>query len=198
MLESLAFVLLKTFVAYMFHKTLHAADTVRIDQAPGWYYKAKKGHACVSAFAKGGIASVDAAKRYANDALVRRIDETVAAIIQDNFRHVEKPAERALIAGFATDPGLPGFVRAYAQTTNIEYRKKVDTSFARACIGEQPLTRYERERLEAIRVAVMMINRGQAFDDLDRELPAEPGHPPRPPGQAAGPFGELEAETPDS
>jgi hypothetical protein len=198
MLESLAFVLLKTFVAYMFHKALHAADTVRIDQAPGWYYKAKKGHACVSTYAKGGIASVDAAKRYANDALVRRIDETVQAVVQDNFRQVEKTAERTLIASFATDPGLPRFVRAYAQTTNIEYRKKIDTSFARACIGGEPLTRYQRERLEAIRLAVMMKYRGQAFDDLDRELPAEPGHPQRLPGRAADPFNELEAETPDN
>jgi len=195
MLESLAFVLLKTFVAYMFHKALVAADTVRIDDAPRWYYKAKKGYACASAYAKGGMGSVDSAKRYANDALVRHINETVQAVIHDNFRQDEKPAERDLIAGFETDPGLPAFIRAHARTANIEYRKKVDTAFARACIGEQPLTRYQGERLEAIRIAVIGKYQAEAFDDLDREMPTESGHPQRPSGKAGDPFGELEAET---
>jgi len=195
MLESLAFVLLKTFVAYMFHKALVSADTVRIDNAPRWYYKVKKGHACASAYARGGMSSVDLAKRHANDALVRHINETVQAIIHDNFRHVEKPAERALIAGFETDPGLPAFIRAYAQTANIEYRKKVDTTFTRACIGEQPLTRYQGERLEAIRIAVIGKYQAEAFDDLDREMPTESGHPQHPSGTPGDAFGELEAET---
>ncbi|MEA3412437.1 MAG: hypothetical protein U9R74_12995, partial [Pseudomonadota bacterium] len=176
-------------------KALHLADTAYIDGAPRWYYNAKKGHACASGYAKGGMASVDAVKHNANEALVKRIDETVQAVIHEHFRHVEKPAERALIAGFETDPGLPRFIQAHARTSNLEYKKKIDTSFARACVAEQPLTRYQGERLEAIRVAVIRKYQFEAFDELDQEIPTETGGARRPPGKAGDPFGELEVET---
>jgi hypothetical protein len=173
MLESLAFVLFKTFVAYLFDRQLRQQDTVMIEGAPPWYYQNKADNICASGFAKGDFEAIDQARHRARQAVVQRIDEATKKMIYENFSVSNNPAERELVKRFETDEVLPRFVKAKSRFYNIEYREKVDKAFARNCVDRQSLLDYEQERLEKIRVAVIEQYQQEAFSELETEWPVE-------------------------
>jgi hypothetical protein len=173
MLESLAFVLFKTFVAYLFDRQLRQQDTVMIEGAPPWYYQNKADHVCASGFAKGDFEAIDQARYRAQQAVVQRIDEATKRMIYEKFSANNNPAEWEMVKRFETDKALSRFVKAKSRFYNIEYREKVDKAFARNCVDRQSLLDYEQARLEKIRVAVIEKYQQEAFSELETERPVE-------------------------
>ncbi|MCP4406721.1 MAG: hypothetical protein GY807_02995 [Gammaproteobacteria bacterium] len=175
MLEALAFVLFKTYVAYMFDQHLRQQDNVMIEGAPQWYYQRKEDHVCASGFAKGDFDSIDKARHRAQDALVRLIDDATKAMVYKHFSENTNPAEQELVKRFESDEALPRFVKAKARFHNVEYQEETNKAFARNCVDRSSLLSYEQERLQKIHVAVIEKYRHEAFDELEAERPADGG-----------------------
>jgi hypothetical protein len=210
MLESLAFALFKTFIVYLFDQNLRQGDTVQIEGAPRWYSQDQADQVCASGHAKGGFEAIEQARRQAQQALARRIDEATKKTVHAEFRISNNPAEQALVKRFETDEALPQLVNAKSQFHNTEYRKEAHEAFARSCIDRPSLLGYEKERLEKLRVAVIEEYRHRAFGELESEQPAEgnaeqelkqdashksKGSPAESPSSSQDPFLELERST---
>lgn len=174
MLESLAFALVKTFIAFMFQQHLEHAQSVRIEGAPKWYYQQTVEHICDSGFAYGRLEAVDAAKADARKQMVMRLNTALETVAYENFRNRTDPAERALIDQFKKDENLPVFVEGNVIYENIEYRQKRSTAYARVCIPKETLQAYQEERVGKLKKAVTLHHRDRAFDTLDSELNALP------------------------
>jgi hypothetical protein len=171
MLEALAFTLFKTYVAYLFSQQLLQHETVQIEGAPKWYYQTVDDHVCRSGFGSGDLDAVETAKQNARNALVQSIDRGVNTVIYEHFREVENPAEQELIARFQTDAMLPQFIDSNAQYHNVEYLDEANKGFARACVQSKHLVKYQERRLDNIRIAVLEKYRGEAFGELEAEIP---------------------------
>jgi hypothetical protein len=171
MLEALAFTLFKTYLAFLFGQQLRQQDTVLIEGAPKWYYQTVDDHVCRSSFGIGDLDAIETAKKNARYALVQHIDRGVKTVIYEHFSEVENPAERELIARFEKDAMLPRFVDSNLQYQNVEYLNEVNKGFARVCIQTNNLVKYQKNRLNNIRIAVLEKYRGEAFDELEAETP---------------------------
>jgi hypothetical protein len=171
MLETLAFTLFKAYVAFLFGQQLRQQDTVLIEGAPKWYYQTVDDHVCRSGFGTGDLGAIETAKQNARYALVQNIDKGVKTVIYEHFREVENPAERELIARFEADAILPRFVDSNLRYHNVEYLDEVNKGFARVCVQTKNLVKYQKNRLENIRIAVLEKYRSEAFDELEAEIP---------------------------
>ncbi len=175
MIESLAFALVKTFIAFMFEQHLEHMQSVHIQGAPKWYYQQTVDHICDSGFAYGNLQAVDLAKAEARRQMVMHLSTALETVVHENFRDNRDPAERALIARFKRDENLPVFVETSVIYENIEYQDQRTTAYARVCIPKDTLLAYQEERVGKLKKAVTLHHRDRAFDTLDQELGALPG-----------------------
>lgn len=170
MIESLAFVLVKTFIAFTFEQHLEHMQSVHIQGAPKWYYQQTADHICDSGFAHGNLRAIDAAKADARKQMVTRLETALETVVHENFRNQRAPVERALIERFKRDENLPVFVEASVIYENIEYQKPTSTAYARVCIPRETLLAYQEERVGKLKKAVTLHHRDRAFDELDSAL----------------------------
>ncbi len=74
MFESIALALAKALATYLFKYYVMATPVVKIEGAPGWYYKESSSEICVFAHERGGYNAVDALKGRSSTLMAEKID----------------------------------------------------------------------------------------------------------------------------
>ncbi len=174
MLESLAFALVKTFVSFMFEQHLENMQAVRIQGAPGWYYQQTAYHVCDSGVAYGPLRALEEAKADAREHMRARMQRALESAAHEKYQGRVGTAESALIARFAQDENLPAFIHGNVVYENLEYSEKKATAYARACMSEDTLTRYQSDRMLKLAKSVSHHRRDAAMDTLDAEMQTQP------------------------
>ena len=169
-LESLAFAILKAYVAYAFDAHLRQQETILIEGAPRWYYHSIRDNVCASGFARGGLEAVEFAKLGAHRSLTQVIDITTKVMVDEQFHSVRTPIEWSMITDFENDADLFLFLSHSGKYLNVEYRQDIQTAFTRFCVTLESLMRYQAKRLEEIHLALLLNQRDEAFNELERSI----------------------------
>lgn len=170
MIESLAFALAKTLIAFMFEQHLENMQSVRLEGAPAWYAQQTRDHICDSGHAYGRLGAVDGAKSSAKQEMEQRLQRAMRLVAYDKYRDRTEPAERALIERFSHDENLSTFVESSLVFENIEYKETTMTAYVRICIPKERLEKYQAERVTKLVKSVTHHRRDRGFDELDAEL----------------------------
>jgi len=187
MLESIALGLLKTLASYMLKYYLNSTVGVKIDGAPSWFHKQDKGRICVFTYSQGSMASIDIAKNNAKGKMSKKINELIEIVIYDKYRDLRDPKEIELVNAFKKDELLPVFVNRSLKFRKIEYKKRNATAFVKACIDNEVIQEYQKERMKKIVYQVSHKRASNAFDELDKDT----GNGKK---NSKDPFKELENE----
>jgi hypothetical protein len=166
----IATALTETLVKHMFKKYLDERDKIELGGAPSWYMVELDDKLCTFAHNKGGLDSVEIAKKDATIKMRKQIGKIVEVVIYDNMQNVKNEKEKAIVDKWKVDSNLPVFVDKHLDYSRIAYEDEVDTTFVRACIPRQIIFDYQKNRLEGIKSAVLAQKSSSAFGDLDDEF----------------------------
>lgn len=169
MLEAIITAVVKSLASYLVKYYLESSAGVKIEGAPGWFYKQSENQICVFTYAAGGLAAVDKAKLSAKEKMAASINEIITVMLYDKFRNISDPKEQKLIQHFGKDDNLPIFVAGTIKYKNIEYKKKQDTAYVKACIENQEILDYQKERLVKLKKALTEKRADDAFGELEGE-----------------------------
>ncbi|MCD8491071.1 MAG: hypothetical protein LRY50_11515 [Geovibrio sp.] len=170
MFESIALALAKALATYLFKYYVMATPVVKIEGAPGWYYKESSSEICVFANERGGYNAVDALKGRSGILMAEKIDGILQVAVYDNYRELKDPKEKEFVKAFMKDAELPVFITKTMKFRNIVYDKDIQTAFSKACIEKNELISYQEERLEKLKYSLSHERAGNAFDELEESV----------------------------
>jgi len=165
-LEAIGLSLVKALSSFLFSKMLVYSD-INIQGAPTWFQKPESAYICISTYQEGDLGSVEIAKDKAKKQMSNKLNEIMEIVVYDNYRNLEDKSEKAFVKSFLNDEDLPIFVNKNIEFKNIEYVKKVNTTFVRGCISKDNVIEYEKERIELIRKKLTHKRADNAFEELD-------------------------------
>ena len=170
MFESIALALAKALATYLFKYYVMATPVVKIEGAPGWYYKESSSEICVFANERGGYSAVDALKGRSGTLMAEKIDGILQVAVYGNYRELKDPKEKEFVKAFMKDAELPVFITKTMKFRNIVYDKDIQTAFSKACIEKNELISYQEERLEKLKYSLSHERAGNAFDELEESV----------------------------
>jgi len=150
MIESLALVLVKTLVSFMFEQHLESMASIQIDGAPKWYQQQTNNNICESSYAHGKLDSIERAKLDAISQLIKRINYSTKSVANEYYKSITDSTERELVKRFSEDNKLTTFVQSAASFENIEYQEERNTTYVRACISKESMANYQSNRTREI------------------------------------------------
>lgn len=173
MMGVIALALVETLTKFMFSKmlcSLDASSTVEIDGAPRWYMQEVDDKMCSFSYARGGLDSVDVAKKKAKFKIQKDINGLINIVVYENIKNISNDKEQAVVDRFKNDKNLPVFTSANLRYDKIVYQEDMDTTFVRACIPKQTIINYQKDRLQTISKGLSISRADQALEDLDKEF----------------------------
>ena len=162
--------MVETLVKHMTQKYLDEMDGVKIGGAPSWYMEPMKNEMCVFTHQKGGLSSIDIAKKNATYKMTKKINDVIEIVIYENKTKVKDKNEQKLFDRFKIDDNLGGFVKKSMRYSKVSYEDEVNIAFVRACIPAKTIEFYQKARLMDINEAVLGAKSDSAFDSLDNEF----------------------------
>lgn len=162
--------MVETLVKHMTQKYLDEMDGIKIGGAPSWYMEPVKDQMCVFTHKKGGLNSIDVAKRNANFKMSRKINDLIEIVIYENMGNVKNKKEKAVVEKFKKDKNLDVFTKSNINYSKVTYEDEIKTAFVRACIPAKTIQLYQQNRLMDINEAVLGAKASSAFDALDDEF----------------------------
>ena len=160
----------ETLVKHMTQKYLDNMDGVKIGGAPSWYMEPVKNKMCIYTHRKGGLSSIDIAKKNANYKMSKKINDVIEVVIYDTKGNIKDKKEQAVIDKFKKDKNLGVFVKRNTNFSKVVYEDEIKTAFVRACIPAKTIIGYQEDRLMAINEAVLGAKSSSAFGSLDEEF----------------------------
>jgi len=173
MLTAIAIGLLKTLSCFLFEQVLHTTVEYQIDNAPYWYYQEESDAMCTFSYKKGGLESIEIAKKDASLLMNKRIEDLTAKVAYDNFKNIKQPKERLLVEAFKHDSDLSQFINSQLTYTKVKHEDEEKITFVKACIEKKSIMTYETERVEALRQKILIQKSDTALEDLDKEFEEE-------------------------
>lgn len=172
MLEAVAIKLVSVLAGYLFEQALISQGQVKIDGAPGWYYKeTSKKDMYAFSYLEGGYEVVEEMEKRLQDKMGQKVEDMIAVILKKEFADVQNPLERELLDRFRDDKDLPLFIRENLKIEKIEYvepRKGAPgRCFAGATLSMQVLFDYQKDRIEKIRYEISHHRADRGFEELD-------------------------------
>jgi hypothetical protein len=162
--------MVETLAKHMTQKYLDEMDGVKIGGAPSWYMEPVKDQMCVFTHKKGGLNSIDVAKRNAHFKMKKKINGLIEIVIYKNMGNVKDQKSKEVVAKFKKDENLDVFTKMNLNYSKVTYEDEVKTAFVRACIPANTIQVYQKDRLMAINKAVLGAKSSSAFDSLDFEF----------------------------
>ncbi|MEA2017293.1 MAG: hypothetical protein U9N59_02495 [Campylobacterota bacterium] len=162
--------MVETLVKHMTQKYLDNMDGVKIDGAPSWYMEPVKNKMCVFTHRRGGLGSIDIAKKNARYKMSKKIGDIIEIVIYDTKGNIKDKKEQAVVDKFKTDANLKVFIKRNINYSKVDYEDEIKTAFVRACIPTKTLLIYQEDRLMAINEAVLGAKSSSAFGSLDEEF----------------------------
>ncbi|MEA2049397.1 MAG: hypothetical protein U9O56_01495 [Campylobacterota bacterium] len=162
--------LVETLVKHMFGNFLKEQDKIELDGAPSWYMNSVDDEMCVFTHKSGGIDYIDITKNNAKLKMIKKINGTIDIVIYENSRNITNKKEQAVVDFWKNDSKLPTFVDKNLRYSRVKFEKEIDTTFVRACIPNNIIIDYQKERLVKIKKEVTKFKSNNALDELDNEL----------------------------
>lgn len=172
MLEGIALALMKTLATYLFKTYVLSQSVVKIEGAPSWYLQNVESQVCVYDYEQGGMEAIDKAKDATYPKMEKELSGIIEAVIYEGYSDLKDPKEKKFVMMFKNDPDAPVFVRKNMTFPGIEYRKKDQAAFVKACIDKDVIIDYQQKRTEKIKYELTHLRADNAFDELDKS--AEP------------------------
>ena len=167
--------LVETLVKHMFGNFLKEQDKIDIGGAPSWYMNPVKDEMCVFTHKSGGLDNIDIAKDNAKLKMVKKIDGTIDIVIYENTKNITNDKEKEVVNLWKQDSNLPTFVEKNLHYSRISFEDEINTTFIRACIPNNTIIDYQKERLQTIKKEVTKFKANTAYDDLDSSLENKTG-----------------------
>ena len=171
-LEALAISIGKALSVHLFTLYLKSGSmtsNVTIEGAPEWYYQEDQEEIATFASEKGGLASIEKAKKTATNSMKVKIDGIIEAVLYDYYKSAKTKKEKLLISRLEKDEHLGLFVRKHIRYPDLEYIKENDTSFIKASIDKDVLIDYEKNRLQEIKKKIQEQKAEDAFTELEEK-----------------------------
>ncbi len=162
--------MVETLVKHMTQSYLDKMDGVKIGGAPSWYMEPVKNKMCIYTHRKGGLSSIDIAKKNANYKMSKKINDVIEIVIYDTKGNIKDKKEKAVVEKFKKDENLGVFVKRNMNYSKIVYEEDIKTVFVRACIPAKTIISYQESRLMDINEAVLGAKSSSAFGSLDDEF----------------------------
>ncbi len=162
--------LVETLVKHMFGNFLKEQDKIDIEGAPSWYMKPVKDEMCVFTHKSGGLDNIEIAKENAKLKMVKKIDGTIDIVIYENIKNITNDKEQEVINLWKQDANLPTFIDKNLHYSRVVFEDEINTTFVRACIPNNTIIDYQKERLQTIKKEVTKFKANNAHDDLDSSL----------------------------
>lgn len=162
--------LVETLTKHMFQNYLNARDKIEIGGAPSWYMKEVEDEMCVFTHKSGGIDNIDIAKNNANLKMIKKIDGTIDVVIYENVKDITNKKEKAVVDLWKKDDYLHTFVDKNLRYSRVTFEDEIDTVFVRACIPNDTIIDYQKNRLIKIKKEVTKFKANTAYDDLDNTM----------------------------
>jgi len=170
MLETIALALVSTLTSFLFEQQLLEIQSVKVDNAPGWFLKEKSDHICESTAIRGDYSSLDEAKSTAIDRLTLKISAASSKVIQNELTANRNENEKELIRSLAVDRNVKEFVTANAEFTNIATKK--EWVFLRSCLAKDPFSAYQTRRMTDIAKQISIQKRETGLRELHEMIRA--------------------------
>jgi hypothetical protein len=170
MMSVIALALVDSLAKYVFTKTLNSMDKIDIGGAPSWYMKEVDDKMCTFTHSKGGLDSVQIAKDKSIIKMTKTIDDMIDIVIYDNTKKITNLKEKKLVELWNEDPHLNKFVKKNLQYSKVVYEDEIDTTFVRACIPNDTVINYQKQRLEGIKKSLVNYKRDSAIDEMEESL----------------------------
>lgn len=171
-LEALAIAIGKTLTVHLFTLYLNSgsvSSNVTIEGAPEWYYQESQDEIATFANEKGGLDSIEKAKKAANQSMKVKIEGIIETVLYDYYKSAKTKREKRLITGFQKDEHLDLFVRKHIRYPDMEYSKENDTAFVKASIDKNILIDYEKNRIQEIAKKIQEQKAEDAFTELEEK-----------------------------
>ena len=162
--------LVETLVKHMFGNFLKEQDKIEIGGAPSWYMTPVEDEMCVFTHKSGGIDYIDITKQNANFKMIKKINGTIDIVVYENLKNITNKKEKAVVDIWKKDEYLPTFVDKNLRYSRVTFEDEVDTTFVRACIPNNTIIDYQKERLTKIKKEVTKVKANSAYDDLDSTI----------------------------
>ncbi|MGB5793891.1 hypothetical protein [Poseidonibacter sp.] len=170
MIAILTSALVETLAKFIIHKTLVNLEEINIEGAPSWYMKEYSDNICTFSYAKGDLASVEIAKDEVKIKMTKRIDKLVEITVYENMSKITNEKERALVSSWKKDPNIDIFRDKNMTFSKIVYDEDLKTTFARGCIPNEEVLKYQKNRLEDIKKTLLKHKSSSAIDELEKEV----------------------------
>lgn len=170
MLAVITSALVETLVKHMFQKELDARDRIEIGGAPSWYMMPVEDQMCVFSHKGGGMDSIEIAKENSKIKMKKKIDGLIEVVIYDNLNNIQNQKEKAVVKAWKRDSKLPVFINKNMNFSRVSYEDEIETTFVRACIPNEVMLNYQKDRLTKIKKEVLKVKVNSAFDDMDAML----------------------------
>lgn len=170
MIAILTSALVETLAKFIIHKTLVNLEEINIEGAPSWYMKEYNDNICTFSYAKGDLASVEIAKDEVKIKMTKRIDKLVEITVYENMSKITNEKERALVSSWKKDPNIDIFRDKNMTFSKIVYDEDLKTTFARGCIPNEEVLKYQKNRLEDIKKTLLKHKSSSAIDELEKEV----------------------------
>ena len=167
MIEGIALALMKTLATYLFKNYILMQSQVKIEGAPKWYMQNVSSQVCVYDHQTGGMEAVDNAKAATYPKMEKELSNILEAVIYENYSDLKDPKEKEFVMMFKDDPDANIFVRKTMSFPGIEYKKKSQSAFVKACIQKDAIIKYQEKRSETIKYELTHNRANSAFDELE-------------------------------
>ena len=170
MISILTAALVETLAKFIINKTLVNLEEINIDGAPSWYMKEYSDNICAFSYAKGDLASVVVAKNKVKIKMTKKLDNLVEITVYENMSKITNEKEKALVSQWKKDPNIDIFRDKNMTFSKIVYDEDLNTTFARGCIANEEVIKYQKNRLEDIKKTLLKHKSSSAIDELEDEL----------------------------
>lgn len=178
--------LVETLTKHMFQQYLNARDKIEIGGAPSWYMKPIEDKMCVFAHKNGGLDNIEIVKDNSKIKMVKKINETIDIVIYENVKNIQNKKEKAVVDKWKVDSNLPVFVNKHIDFSRVAFEDEINTTFVRACIDNNTIIDYQKNRLNTIKKEVLKFKANTGIDEMESEIGGK-----SPKKDANDPFAEL-------
>ena len=170
MITMLTSALINTLVQYMFVHTMNKIDSVNIDSAPSWYMEGVDDKTCTFASEQGSISIIDSVKNDSEFKMLNAIKNIVDVSVYDNMKNIKTIKEKHMVHQWKLDPNLDTFISKNIDYEKIKYNDELNRVFIRACIPNETIINYQKNRLKNISKSLLNYKADSAMNELDKLL----------------------------
>ncbi|MGB5866614.1 MAG: hypothetical protein WBG69_01960 [Arcobacteraceae bacterium] len=162
--------LVETLTKHMFQKYLNERDKIEIGGAPSWYMKSIDDEMCVFTHKQGNLDTIEISKENARLKMVKKINGTIDIVVYENVKNITNDKEKVLVEKWKIDSNLPVFVNKHLNFSRVTYEDEINTTFVRACIANETIINYQKERLQDIKKEVLKFKSKTTIDEMENDL----------------------------